>query len=476
MMLPPRVLANGGPFMNRMLRVLPRSFLVVALITTAVYAIASPTEPSFPNINTWINHFREDILPYWTMDEALGSPVGNFPTFRDMSGTPTASTDRYVRNLARQVYVYLIGYSLTGDTVLLEHAKKGLAWIDNHAVDQGKGFFTILDVKGTPISNVKSAQDIAYIMLAYSADFFVTRSPASQRKLEEIVRLIFEGPFWNRENGAVIDALDNSLTEEVPFENDGVDIVTILDQVNAYLLLFTNQLSGVARRDLLYRLRHLGDLLVTRFYTGGIFWNTDINRTNYDAKHVDTGHTAKTYWMLRRISTLWEEEFKYTLYEEVLKNAKHLLIQAYGVDPASFWGMRFSPILGVIKTNPDWWIQIELDQLSADLSLLDKTFVELLENKSSVWLRSNFIDRSRPARGIREGIKWDNTLYGDDNRWESKANKWKNGYHETEHCFVLHIVSHAILTRPLTLYFALSDGAEVTAIRPYILKNDIHIA
>ncbi len=440
------------------------------------FAIADnqATPRSFPNTSVWLSHYNEDILPYWIMDDALGTPIGNFPTFRNMSGHIGNDSDRYVRALARQVYVYLLGFNLTGDDRLLAYGQKGLDWISNHAVDKGKGFFTILDEDGKPISTTKSAQDIAYIASAYSADYFVTRNPKSKEKLDEIVTLIFEGPYWNNENGILRDALDNDLKNEVPFENHGTDLVTLLDQVNAYLLLYTNQVSHInSRRKLLYRLRHLGDLLVERFLQDKIFWNTDLNRVNYKAKHVDTGHTFKTYWMLHRIDRIWNDEFKYSLYTKILSNVEQMLIDAYGIDDNSFWGMRFSPIFGVTKSNPDWWIQIEIDQLTADLSIDDKSFVELLNKKSTVWLNSNFIDRGRAVRGIREGIKWDNSLYGNEDGWEAKANQWKNGYHETEHCVVLNIASHAVNDVSLTLYFALMNIQQAEGVRPYIFLGDI---
>lgn len=444
------------------------SLLLFVLAMTSAYADTISGNNFYPNTKIWVTHFKEDILPYWVMQEALGTPVGNFPTFRDMSGKPGKNSDRYVRTIARQAYTYFIGYLLTGDERLISYARSGVEWIEKHAVEEKKGFYTKLDEAGRPISKSKSAQDLAYIALAYSADYFVTRNPTSQRRLDEVIELIFEGPFWSSQRGMIIDALDNDLLNEVEFENDGADIVSILDQVNAYLLLYANQIKPInKKRAILHKLRLLGDLLIERFYSERIFWNTDLNRVDYGAKHIDTGHTMKTYWMLHRINRLWQDEFKYNLYRNVLSNIKPLMIQAYGIDPNSFWGMRFSPYLGITKTNPDWWIQIELNQLAADLSISDKTFAEMLNSKSRVWLQSNFVDRSRPVRGIRDGVRWDNSLFSNEETEESKAHQWKNGFHETEHCLVLNITSHAILEKPLTLYFALASKEEASLVKPY---------
>ena len=34
----------------------------------------------------WLRHFREDLLPFWNVPAAWGTPRGNFPTFRGNDG------------------------------------------------------------------------------------------------------------------------------------------------------------------------------------------------------------------------------------------------------------------------------------------------------------------------------------------------------------------------------------------------------
>jgi mannose/cellobiose epimerase-like protein (N-acyl-D-glucosamine 2-epimerase family) len=109
------------------------------LAMTSAYADAISGDNFYPNTEIWVTHFKEDILPYWVMQEALGTPVGNFPTFRDMSGKPGKNSDRYVRTIARQAYTYFIGYLLTGDERLISYARSGVEWIEKHAVDEKKG-------------------------------------------------------------------------------------------------------------------------------------------------------------------------------------------------------------------------------------------------------------------------------------------------------------------------------------------------
>jgi hypothetical protein len=39
-----------------------------------------------PTGDVWLHHLKYDLLPFWTTPEALGNPVGNFPTYRDNDG------------------------------------------------------------------------------------------------------------------------------------------------------------------------------------------------------------------------------------------------------------------------------------------------------------------------------------------------------------------------------------------------------
>src|SRR4051794_7015525 len=72
--------------------------LLVIPVLAAVLASASPTAASPPEQDspaavpatvaevlrgdTWLRHHREDLMPYWDRPEALGEPLGNFPSLR----------------------------------------------------------------------------------------------------------------------------------------------------------------------------------------------------------------------------------------------------------------------------------------------------------------------------------------------------------------------------------------------------------
>jgi mannose/cellobiose epimerase-like protein (N-acyl-D-glucosamine 2-epimerase family) len=450
--------------------------IAAALAALLFLGAARPAaERTFPNPGLWLAHWQEDIRPFWDSADALGDPPGNYPTSRDMSGKPTPRSERFSRMISRQIYTYAIGYALSGDAALLNKAKAGIDWLLAHAKDPGRGYYPVLDAKGTPIpGNSKTAQDMAYCMLGFAAYHFVTGDESCEKEILEMRNLIMAGPFWDKSKGTVRDAMDTDLKTEVEFKTPGNDLVAVLDQVNAYMLLFYNQTrSPEYRRLFLGDLRSLADRLVTGFWEKGIFWSTELNRTDLRADHVDVGHTVKAYWMLYEIDSQWFAATGVHPYQALLQaHVKTLLTSAFanGLGP---WGKYFAGSFdNVIADNPDWWMHCECDQFAARLSLADKSYVPLLARTTAFWLNGGFIDRRRPVRGVRSGIKWDGRLYGDNEEWDAKAHFWKNGYHETEHALVLYLLSCQLQEQPAFLYFAVpAEKAGVFQPQPYLFQG-----
>jgi mannose/cellobiose epimerase-like protein (N-acyl-D-glucosamine 2-epimerase family) len=436
---------------------------------------ASYAQETFPNASLWLFHWQEDIRPFWDCAAALGSPAGNYPTSRNLAGKPTSQSDRYSRMLSRQVYTYAIGYALTGDGTLLQEAKAGIDWLLAHAKHPGFGYYPILDEKGQPRPGSDiTAQDMAYCMLGFAAYYFVTGDQTCEKEILEMRNLIMAGPFWDKSKGTVRDAMDPGLKSEVEFKTPGNDLVAVLDQINAYMLLFYNQTrSPELRRMFLADLRNLADRLVTGFWNRGIFWSTELNRTDFRADHVDIGHTVKSYWMLYEIDDQWFAANGIHPYRALIQaHVKRLLTSAFanGLGP---WGKYFDGSYdNVVADNPDWWMHCECDQFAARLSLADKSYVPLLAKTTAFWLKGGFVDRGRAVRGIRSGIKWNGSLYGDNEEWDSKAFFWKNGYHETEHALVLYLLSCQLQEQPAVLYFAVpQEKLAAFQPQPYLFQG-----
>ncbi len=65
---------------------------------TAAHAGNPATTRTVPEVlagDTWLQHLREDLLPYWEMPVALGTPLGNFPTWRDGLGNLDPGRGKY---------------------------------------------------------------------------------------------------------------------------------------------------------------------------------------------------------------------------------------------------------------------------------------------------------------------------------------------------------------------------------------------
>ena len=107
-------------------------------VAAGSYAHVAPTLGAVPEVlkgETWLTHHTQDILPYWDMPEAFGTPEGNFPTYRGMNGTIQGSNERRPRMIARQTFAYAVAYMLHGDPRHLELAHAGAQWIMDHAAD-----------------------------------------------------------------------------------------------------------------------------------------------------------------------------------------------------------------------------------------------------------------------------------------------------------------------------------------------------
>lgn len=438
---------------------------------TPEYAHVAPPAGPVPDVlkgDRWRSHYVEDLLPYWTMPEAVGSPEGNFPTYRGMDGSLQGSGERRPRMLARQTYAYSVGYLLTGDARLLELADAGARWLMDHAKDQARGgWHARLTQAGDPAGDdAKTAQDTAYCMLGLGAYFFVTRDPEVEAVILETRDLLFSEVFWDERLHRIRDAVSADLSTPVDVDNDGgAELVAQLDPINAFLLLTQPVLSDPARRQQFSDdLRRLADVMVQSFFSNGIFWGVHNKQGQYRSKHADFGHTLKAYWMILEIDKRLPDRPFGALVQD---NVHRIVNLAYDA-PNKLWSKR--PISSnQVEHGSDWWIFAEEDQIAATLNMLDGRYMTELENTSSGWLRY-YVDDFGPSPGevipgiTRTGSRGYNWPSADT----AKCNEWKNGYHSSEHALVLYLTGRYLEDAPATLHFAVEPAqAEAFLARPY---------
>jgi len=428
----------------------------------------------------WKNHWQNDIKPWWVAHSAIGEPTGNFPTARQLTGAPVYG-EQYIRMVSRQVYTYAMGYQLTGDEQLLSYAQKGIEWITTKGRDDSegfKGYYAVLDGQGNSTGADKTSQDQAYAVMGYAAMYHITGEQRYAAPIDEMRQFVFEGPLWNHANNAPYDALTEDLSAPVEFNSEGLDSVSVLDHLNAYLLLYYNSLADSRKRNKVFKeISTLGDLVYQRFYHKGIFWNTELNRTDWNGDHVDIGHSIKSYWLLERIGQALKAQGKDPKQFLAIQENALQMVQASANEYGAY-GQRFAGAYNLITDHrAAWWIHCELDQYAA-LRLKDKASLvtPILQKSGQFWF--NFVDTGRAVRGIRDGVQFDGSLWGDEDNWTSKQFSWKSGYHETERALWLYLMLNQQQKKPSTLYYALTPYQLVKrlldkTLTPYIFNGDI---
>jgi len=418
----------------------------------------------------WITHYRDDLQPFWMMGAALGTPVGNFPTYRAMNGLASGSTRRRPRMISRQIFAYVAGFLMTGEPALLDNAAAGVAWLRSKAIDPATGdCYPELEADGTPVAGVRTSQDQAYCMLGLAAWVFLTRDPAAEADLIRGRDLIMDPDyFWDATNGRVLDALDDTLTTEVDVEGDGGwELVAQLDQINGYMLLAQPILAEAADRDqFLADMRALGDVIVGHFHKDGLVWGVSNKLGQYGSKHNDFGHAIKSIWMLLLLDKRLAD---HPFHDFVVASADPLVARAFDGDNGR-WAKRPKSAT-TVDYGSDWWIYAEADQFAATLNLVDARYDDLLAKTQANWV-SDYVDRTY-AGEIIPGIKRDGSpVYGWPANDTAKCNEWKNGFHSNEHALVLSILGRQREGAEVSLSFAVPPADAATFIaRPYIFEG-----
>lgn len=448
-----------GPVRRRIL------ILFLGLLATLGLCAQAPLPVSM-RASTWKAHLERDLLPFWTTPDALGAPEGNFPTLRTMSGRAVPGCHRLPRMMGRQVFAYCAGYLVTGDERLLVHARAGVDWLIEHGWDQENGgWHAELDALGHPTgSHPKFAQDMAYAAMGLGAYFFVTRDPRAEDYLKRTHDLMFDPKrFWDAPNQRILDGMDASLKREVEQAGGGWELVAMLDQINAYMLLAQPVLTDPADRERWGRdLVVLGQSIIRNFLKDGIFWGQK-KFVGTGGRHVDFGHTLKTYWMLRLIDQrLGTRAFTELADREVPGWLKLAYDPQHGL-----WGESMNGRASANFGSP-WWIYAECDQSAATQNLRDHSLMGVLERTEAGWLE-HFVDRKYGE--VYAGLQPDGRPGRD---WpESSTSKvwdWKNGFHSCEHALVMYIHGLALERKPVSLYFAAADPGHFQA-TPYVFAG-----
>jgi mannose/cellobiose epimerase-like protein (N-acyl-D-glucosamine 2-epimerase family) len=459
-------------------RLLRASMLTAALLGPcgAEPPKAAPAQEALAPGQRWLDHFRNDLLPFWELPDAWGTPRGNFPTFRCNDGhLPSAvkpcpelaeapawikeNADRdFVRMKSRQTYFYGVAYHLTGDPKMLALARDGVNYLREHALEKATGSAISYWEKGVPGPPVleRTSQDLAYAQLGLAMYYYLTRDEAV---LADILRLkahIF-GQYWKADWGM----LRWVAQDPKGIEDQRQELVAQLDQINAYLLLLTPILPEPHRAQWKKDLVTLAHVMIEKFFAPErhLFWGTLHEPKALGSRHTDFGHTAKALWMIERIGRLVGDP---KLIAFATREAGLVLQQAYLADSGS-WASRLRRD-GSLDINKEWWIYAELDQIAATLALQDRDLARYLPKTQDYWLR-HMVD---PAQHEIYGWVNGRTHEGGDG---PKIHHWKSGYHSAEHALVSYVTAQALRGQPVALHFAFSMPKEDA--RPYFFSGKV---
>ena len=455
------------PVPSRARRVLAAALLALAL------PLGAQAPADLPSGERWLQHFREDLLPFWNLPDAWGSPEGDFPTFRCNDGhrvDPAHPCEAlaeapgwirselardYTRMKSRQTYFYGVAFHLTGDPRMLALARAGADWIRTHALEaDGSAISYWEEGRPGPPSLARTSQDLAYANLGLAMVWYLTRDEAVLKDMQRLKRHIFDH-YWDPRTKA-LKWVVTGRPEEVARR----ELVAQLDQVNAYLLLAAPLLPPKLRAEWTADLKRLARVMVTQYHAEG---RPRFSGTVHDPKgmalgtrHTDFGHTAKALWMLERIGRLTGDG---ALALRASTEGAQLLRQAFLPESGS-WGSRLQPD-GSVNPFKEWWIYAELDQLAGTLALRDPAQARPLPRTAAFWF-THMVDHEHHevwgfqadgAPGPAGGLK---------------IHHWKSGYHSAEHALVGYLVAQALRGQPATLWFAAPKGA---AVRPYLFTG-----
>jgi len=443
-----------------------------------------PTVDLLPNGKAWQAHLKNDLLPFWDTDTALGDPVGNFPTYRCNDGSlydplgPCPELEHadpgivnlardYVRAKSRQVYAYGVAYNMTGDKKYLDYAKAGVDFLRDYAIDRiHGGAYTYFETKadGTvvpgPEPEHRISQDMAYAVSGLGFFYYLTRDPDILDDILELKNYIFE-TYYDR-------GLDMLTWIEEEFEGNSPDrkeLVAQLDQIYGYMLWLAPTLPEPIQSEWKDELVHLAHIIIEQFYTDdkNLFWGavTSSGVKQYGMPHTDFGHSIKTFWLIYAIGKL-TDNIDLTLFAE--ERIPKLLELAYIPETGS-WG-RSIEADGTFNANKEWWILAELDQTAATFGLIDPDYAKYLPHTYNYWF-TYIVDHEN--KGVWHGVSAAN------NQPDAtpKQHSWKNAFHSFEHALVAYLTTQQLYGKPSTLYFAFKEVPDETQIQPYLYHGKV---
>jgi mannose/cellobiose epimerase-like protein (N-acyl-D-glucosamine 2-epimerase family) len=470
--------------------------LGLAACSAGPQPVASPRPPrvaarALPSLERWRQHVNDEILPFWVTPDALGTPIGNFPTFRCNDGTafhpaapcpelaappdwvvPELGRD-YTRMKSRQAFLYGVAFHLTGEERYLEYARAGVAWLREHAYERDGSAISYWEAGvASPPRDQRTAQDLAYAQVGLAFYYYLTRDPEVLADLVRLERYLMT-TYWEASPAPPGGMLRWVLADgDTPGDTLREELVSQLDQINAYMLLLAPLIEDAEvasgwRRDLVL----LARVVQQRFFAPelGMFWGTlqAPSGRKLGSRHTDFGHSMKSLWMLYLTGELTGDH-------DLTQFARPLVapLLARAAQPSGCWASGLGAD-GELDRGSQWWIFAELDQAAATLAGREPSaspYAGYLAASYACWF-TRFVDHR--GHDVWPGVPpdWTDTTF--DAHPPVKVFHWKNGYHVMEHALVAMITTAGLTGQDLPLYYAFVTPPPRARIQPYYFHGTI---
>lgn len=418
--------------------------LKIKLLTFALVAFTFVTQAKtnldyLPSDAQWREHANY-IAKYYLHPDAKGVPEGNFPTWRCDDGTlrnqKLCPFERdvgemikitgidWIRMQSRQTFAYGVFYQLTGNSEALRLHKAGVNFLLTKGLDPEGGFHSLME-KGEPLTwpvetgftdsrLARTSQDLSYALVGLAMNAYLTHDPKVIKVIMDTQKYIYD-TYYDKDKGF----LRWNFVDTYFDKKDQVELVAMLDQLNAYLLMVWRLVPEVSRPEWTATIRKTIDDMNKNFYDKPTnhFWGCTHNKSCYDqnnGRHQDYGHRVKAFWM-EYIAALGLGNSKLANFAK--KGMLDTLKLASTRNNNDWYGDN-------LQRGADYWHYAELDQSALTLALSDDF---------------DMADTLRPW--INE---YTDKEYGDLKNWSFKSFYWRNGFHNSEHSLIGTILSNAI--------------------------------
>ena len=456
----------------------------LAIFLVAIAGFLSAQTPAYvsqlPTGADWAAHLKNDLMPFYSTPDALGNPIGEFPSTRCDDGSalnfkmpcaPIAgnyylmSPNWYLVPMSRQIYGYGVAFHMTGDVRYLNWVKAGVDVIRAQFIDRTNGgMYLQMDLnskKWSPDAAFRDPQQLGYGLLGMAFYYYLTRDATILPDIIAMQRYIYAS-YWNPSLGSMQWMLKSQGSSAF----DQLQLTACLDQMNTYLVLLAPIVPEPYRTEMKNEMQVLVKAMISIFYSpvANLYFTSSNTPSDTDSQKtgVDVGHTSKAFWM-SRFAGLINGDANLVAWSEA--NARRHLARCW-IDSDGSWAGGVVPG-GDLDLNKNWWVYSELDQLSGTLSLQNSADGKYLPRSAAYWF-TYFVDH-------QYGDVWNGVTYGTNAPQKDfpKAWQWKNAYHAFEHALVSYITAQQLRQASFPLYFAFTQAVPASMVSPYYLTADV---